>query len=134
MAANEAIWCQRTLSALVQKWLVARQHQAITQTNVGLSLVRFCGIHLNFAVSVQTIILYNEFETYTFKLLPHLPGASRFMLVAECDLPKCPGIILCMCPAKERWRYNVMPSLIDWAHTQNDPEFLMCVIKLLAPV
>ena len=30
-------------------------------------------------------------------------------------------IILCMCPANERWRYNVTSSLIGWAHSQNDP-------------
>ena len=29
------------------------------------------------------------------------------------------GIILCMCPANERRRYNVT-SLIGWVHTQND--------------
>ena len=26
-----------------------------------------------------------------------------------------------MCPANERWRYSVTPSLIGWAHMQNDP-------------
>ena len=26
-----------------------------------------------------------------------------------------------MCPANERWRYIVTPSLIGWAHTQDDP-------------
>ena len=31
------------------------------------------------------------------------------------------GIILCMHSANERWRYSVTPSLIGWAHTQNDP-------------
>ena len=31
------------------------------------------------------------------------------------------GIVLCMRPANERWRYNVTSSLICWAHTQNDP-------------
>ena len=31
------------------------------------------------------------------------------------------GIILCMCPSNERWRYNVTPSLIGWLHTENDP-------------
>ena len=31
------------------------------------------------------------------------------------------GIILCMCQANERRRYNVTSSLIGWAHTQNDP-------------
>ena len=31
------------------------------------------------------------------------------------------GIILRMYTANERWRYNVTPSLIGWAHTRNDP-------------
>ena len=31
------------------------------------------------------------------------------------------GIILCMHPANERWCYNVMSSLIGWAHPQIDP-------------
>ena len=31
------------------------------------------------------------------------------------------GIIKGMGSANKRWRYNVMPSLIGWAHTQNDP-------------
>ena len=34
---------------------------------------------------------------------------------------KSAGIILCMCPAKERWCYTAMQSLIGWAHTQDDP-------------
>ena len=29
------------------------------------------------------------------------------------------GITLWMCPANERWRYNVTSSLIGWAHAQN---------------
>ena len=32
-----------------------------------------------------------------------------------------PGVILCMCPANERWRYNVTSSLIGCARTKNDP-------------
>ena len=36
------------------------------------------------------------------------------------DLGSWPGIILCMRPVNERRRYSVMPSLIDWAHTQNN--------------
>ena len=28
------------------------------------------------------------------------------------------GINLCVCPANERWRYNVTSSLIGWAHIQ----------------
>ena len=31
------------------------------------------------------------------------------------------GVILCMRPVNERWRYTVTPSLIGLAHTQKDP-------------
>ena len=31
------------------------------------------------------------------------------------------GIILCMRPDNERWRYAVTRSLIDWTYTQNNP-------------
>ena len=34
------------------------------------------------------------------------------------------GIILCMRPANERWRYTVTPSLFGWTHTQNDPGYI----------
>ena len=37
------------------------------------------------------------------------------------DLAGVAGIILCMGWANERRHYYVMPSLIGWAHTQNDP-------------
>ena len=30
-------------------------------------------------------------------------------------------VILRMRPANERWCYSVTPSLIGWAHTENDP-------------
>ena len=33
----------------------------------------------------------------------------------------CPGIILYMRPANARRRYSATPSLIGWAHTDNDP-------------
>ena len=38
------------------------------------------------------------------------------------------GIILCMRPSNERWRYSVTPSLIGWAHTQNDPWYSLDVL------
>ena len=30
-----------------------------------------------------------------------------------------------MCSANERWRYIVTSSLIDWAHTQNVPGYVL---------
>ena len=43
---SDAIWQHRSKSALAQVWLVAWRHQAITRTNVDLSSVRFCGVHV----------------------------------------------------------------------------------------
>ena len=51
-------------------WFVAWRHQAITSTtNVGLSLLAFCGIHLG-AISKQA----------SLKLLSHLPEANEQVL------------------------------------------------------
>ena len=41
-----------------------------------------------------------------------------------------PGIHMCMRPANERRRYNVKPSLIDRAHTHNDPRFVADTCEL----
>ena len=35
-------------------------------------------------------------------------------------------VILCMGSANERRHYNVMPSLIGWAHAENDPWIYFC--------
>ena len=40
-------------------------------------------------------------------------------------------IILCMCPANERRRYNVTLSPIGWAHTQYDPCLYIAPMRLL---
>ena len=43
----------------------------------------------------------------------------------ECNVPysctKFTGIILCMRPTNERWRYSVTSSLIGWEHSRIDP-------------
>ena len=49
------------------------------------------------------------------------PCHGTMGLQGICSLSAISGIILCMCPANERWRYTVKPSLIGWAHPQNDP-------------
>ena len=53
--------------------------------------------------------------------LPILLGPSSINGWVRCHLMAEAGIILCMPSGNERWRYAVTPSLIDWAHTQNDP-------------
>ena len=39
------------------------------------------------------------------------------------------GIILYMRPANERRSYSVTPSLIGWAHTQNDPGIMQTISR-----
>ena len=41
------------------------------------------------------------------------------------------GIILCVRPANQRWRYIVTSSLIGWAHPQNDPYFRVSELALM---
>ena len=43
-------------------------------------------------------------------------------------------IILWMRPANERWCYTATPSLIGWAHTQNDPCVRNKSGKIIVPV
>ena len=45
----------------------------------------------------------------------------KWILNSNSSIPRpFTGIILCMHPANERQHYNVTPSLIGWAKTQND--------------
>ena len=64
----------------------------------------------------------NVFFIYDFVLLDKKPLLIQMMTRSRTSS----GIILCMRPVNERWRYNVTSSLIGWAHKQNDP----CIIWL----
>ena len=59
----------------LRQWLVARRHQAITRTNVDLSLVRFCGIHLR-AISQggwpKLLFCVMSMKIIFLTFLPHL--------------------------------------------------------------
>ena len=79
---SDIIWHYRSGSTLAHViCFMAWHHQAITWTNIDLSLVRVCSIHLRaillpvpkllFCIKILKIIL--------FKLLPHLPGASELI-------------------------------------------------------
>ena len=60
----------------------------------------------------ETIIIFHLCNLFPFDVQSFINSASTF--------PN-PGIILCMCPANGRWRYNVTSSLIiGWVHTKND--------------
>ena len=43
---------------------------------------------------------------------------QQFIYIVKYD--NTSGIIFCVSPANERWRYIVTSSLIGWEHTQND--------------
>ena len=58
-----------------------------------------------------SVLSHNEFSYYDLDNVWSL--GLLLMLSAE--------IILCICLANERRRYNATLSLIGWGHTQNDP-------------
>ena len=102
-------------------------------TSLDVYCVRCCGLStcllhacwLSELLSILKISALNITRWYT------LPGYYNGMtLVRLSSHNKFPishfycwtaEIILCMCPANERWRYIVTSSPIGWAHTQNDP-------------
>ena len=43
------------------------------------------------------------------------------------------GLILGLCPANERRRYKVTPSLIGWAQTWNEPCVIMMQVVAMHP-
>ena len=65
----------------LRKWLVAWWHQAITWTNVDLSSMEFCGIHLTTILQAAHEISVHgmSLKIMILKLQPHLPGANELI-------------------------------------------------------
>ena len=97
MPYGDAELCQYWLRYRLDAWC----HKTSTWTNVDITISM-----------VQWQSPEGSFTITHLKFHSNLPGANKLT-----------WIILCMRPANERWRYNVTPSLIGWAHTQNDPWF-----------
>ena len=57
---------------------------------------------------------------FTLYILLEKKYTTMFTSAGLCNIFKA-GIILCMRPANERWRYDVMSSPTGWSHTQNYP-------------
>ena len=77
MWPSDAIWCHRTWSTLVQ--VMACWHQIIICTNVDLSSMRSCGIHLR-AISQERLkisMLDISLKIINLILQPHLPGNNE---------------------------------------------------------
>ena len=74
-------------------------HQAITQTNVEYSIVRFCGCHPR-AISQQVsklLFCIMSLKIKLLRLLPHLPGANELnmeTITLDC-WPVVPTVGLC---------------------------------------
>ena len=56
--------------------LCARRHKAITWTNVDLSSIRSCGVHVR-TISQEMTSAMNQLENYFSKFLSNLPGANE---------------------------------------------------------
>ena len=109
---------------------------AIIWANAGILLIGSSGTNFNEILSEILIFSYKilclnvssaKWRPFIlwFHSLPQsinenvIPDSAFFFISITMDTST--GIILCMCPAIERRCYNVMSSLIGWAHTQNDP-------------
>ena len=81
-------------------------------------------MHTLIAVIVITLNKPQTIYTYPWK------GSSRFSKHSQRDISiDQSGIILCMRPANQKWRYTVTPSLIGWA--QNDPWWRLPALIIL---
>ena len=62
------------------------------------------------------------YKKYSLELSSHhsFKNVNLQILHPNSVIALATGIILCVCPTKERQRYIVASSLIGWAHTQND--------------
>ena len=65
LRSSDAIWRHRSGSTLAQ-WLVAWRHQAITWTNVDLSSVRSCSIHLRAIIKHNVFVILSHTIWYFF--------------------------------------------------------------------
>ena len=98
---SDTIWCQRSGSTLAQVMaccLTAPSHY-LNQCWIRISEVLRHLPGSNFTASAQTIILYNEFESCSLKLPPHLPGANELLLLSSLLFPlyiKDLHIIICI--------------------------------------
>ena len=87
--SNDAIWWHISGSALAQViacCLTAPSHYLI-QCWLLISEVLWNSPDSNFTVNVQTTLQHNEFEDYTFRSLPHFPGANELMSVIKLISP-----------------------------------------------
>ena len=88
------------------------------------------GLTHNVHNSGATTWSYFVFVSTHRGLVSHMPPWTWSSLVEAIDWcmfgTEAWGIILGMRSANERRRYNVMLSLIDWVHTQNEPRGIMC--------
>ena len=85
---SDAIWCHKTWSTLVQVvgcCLTAPNHY-LNRCWLNPNEVLWPSPESNFTLSVQATVIYNEFENYILKLLPHLPGAHEKIDLRVTDL------------------------------------------------
>ena len=78
---SDAIWRHRSQSTLAQVMACCLTHQALTWTNVDLSSLRSCGIHLTIVSQwmPQPSITEISFEIDYLKFYLDLPGANELM-------------------------------------------------------
>ena len=124
---SDAIWRQKSPSTLAQvmAWCLMAPSHHLNQCWLFIIDVLQHSPEGYFTASAQATILY-EFKNHTFNITAIFPRRQWVKVVKvlrgfHLNVWLWPGIIQCIHWANERWCYNVTPSLIGWAHTQNDP-------------
>ena len=131
-------WCMKTSAHFPHHWpLDITQSMTVSDTCQFFNMKYYRGSHLSQDSIHLLLYLSFNYSHVPHQLYIYVTGSSipyelfkRDMLIHStnekndiCSLfcNAYPGIILCMCPTNEWWRYIGMSSLIGWAHTQDDP-------------
>ena len=81
------------------------------------SLIQMVGC----VVCLEIILIFQKYKSNLTMTWVISIGCIEIWLWTLKQPPTGRDCFVHMCPANERWRYSVTPSLIGWAHTQNDP-------------
>ena len=63
-------------------------------------------------------------DSHCFYLSTMIDSCLSNITAPSFNMALCTGIILCMVPVNDRWRYVVTSSLIGWEHTHSDPRHI----------
>ena len=119
-------WLTNELTDYIIKWINYIRLDLFNHISMVLVLLYF--YHWCLFVTFHLLQYYRAIF-YWFRFIPH--NHTRMTLNSQVHLLS--GIILCMHSAKDSRCYNVAPSLIGWAHTQNVCCIIYITIIIIGP-